>query len=61
MRGWKTALSAFLITTVGASQTFFESVTMDADTQGYVLMGIGVLMAALRALTSTPIFQDNNE
>jgi|DEB0MinimDraft_3_1074331.scaffolds.fasta_scaffold569023_2 hypothetical protein len=61
MRGWKTALSAFLITTVGAAQAFFESVDMDTETQGYVLMGIGVVMAALRAVSSTPIFQDRSD
>lgn len=58
MKGWKTALAAALITVVGAAETFFGAVQMDPDTQGYVLMGIGVLMAGLRAVTSTPIFKD---
>lgn len=61
MRGWKTALAALLVTMLGAAQTFFEAVEMDGDTQGYVLMGIGVGMAALRALTTTPIFRDDAE
>ena len=58
MKGWKTALAAALITVVGAAQTFFQSVEMDTETQGYVLMGIGVAMAGLRAVTSSPIFTD---
>jgi len=58
MRGWKTALAAALITIVGAAETFFGAVEMNTETQGYVLMGIGVLMAGLRAVTTTPIFKD---
>jgi len=61
MRGWKTALAALLVTIFGALQSFFETVEMDNETQGYVLMGIGTGMAVLRALTSTPIFQDDDE
>ena len=58
MKGWKTALAAMLVTVVGAAEQFFGAVEMNPDTQGYVLMGIGVLMAALRAVTSTPLFKD---
>ena len=59
MKGWKTALAALLITVVGGLETFFEGVQfVNEDTQGYVLMGIGVLMAGLRAVTTTPLFQD---
>lgn len=59
MRGWKTALAALLIAIFGALQAFFETVEMNTSTQGYVLMGIGIVMTTLRALTSTPIFQDD--
>jgi len=58
MRGWKTALAALLIAIFGALQAFFETVEMDTSTQGYVLMGIGTAMTILRALSTTPIFQD---
>jgi len=59
MKGWKTALAALLITVVGATETFFKGVEfVNEDTQGYVLMGIGVLMAGLRAVTSSAIFSD---
>ncbi|MCR9093468.1 MAG: hypothetical protein NXI30_04570 [bacterium] len=61
MKGWKTALVALLIVIFGGLQTFFESVEMDTSTQGWVLMGIGVVMTTLRAMTSTPIFQDDAE
>ena len=57
MKGWKTALFAALVTTVGAMEAFFKAVEMDPTTQGYVLMGIGVVTAGLRAVTSTPMFK----
>lgn len=57
MKGWKTALVAFLVTTFGASQTFVQSIEMDAQVQGYVLMGIGIAMAGLRAVTTSPMFK----
>lgn len=58
MKGWKTALFALALTIVGGVQVFFETVTMDPTTQGYVLAGIGVVTAGLRAVTSTPIFNE---
>ena len=57
MKGWKTAAFAFAITTLGGAQAFFQSVEMDPATQGYVLIGIGGAIAALRAVTSTPMFE----
>lgn len=56
MKGWKTAAVAAGITVLGALQAFFQSVEMEPATQGYVLMGIGGLMAALRAVTSSAMF-----
>lgn len=59
MKGWKTAGVAALITIAGAAQTFFESVTFaDEATSGYVLMAIGMVMAGLRAVTTSPIFSE---
>jgi hypothetical protein len=58
MKGYKTALVALAITTVGAVQTFFQQVEMDPQTQGWILMGIGVAMAGLRAITTSPLFKD---
>jgi len=59
MKGWKTAAVAALITVAGAAQTFFSSVTFaDEQTGGYVMMAIGMIMAGLRAITSSPIFHD---
>ena len=57
MKGWKTAALAAGVTLLGAAQKFFESVEMSADTQGIVLMVIGGLIAAARAVTSTPMFK----
>ena len=58
MRGWKTALVSLLITIFGAVQAFLsESVEMSSETNGIVMMAIGAVMAILRYITTTPIFQ----
>ena len=59
MKGYKTAAVALAITVLGGVQAFFQSVEMDTETQGWVLMGIGGVMAALRAVTSSPMFSSD--
>lgn len=57
MKGWKTAAFALAVTVLGGVQAFFQSVEMDTETQGYILMGIGAAVAGLRAVSTTAIFQ----
>lgn len=57
LNGWKTALVAFLVVIFGGLETFTQSIDMSESARGWVTMGIGVAMFALRAVTSSPIFQ----
>lgn len=57
MQGWKTVIIAGAITMVGFLQTvnWVDLIPNDTKTVGLIVTVIGVVMAALRALTSTPI------
>ena len=57
MGGWKTISFALVLTVLGAIQQFIADAPLDPEVQGYVLMGIGVVVGALRFVTNSPVFQ----
>jgi hypothetical protein len=54
-KGWKTLLAAIAIAVVGVLQTTDWTTIVPEDRVGPVMVGIGVLMAVLRALTDGPM------
>lgn len=57
MKGKKTAIVALLITIVGAIQGFDWATLIDnPQTVGWVVSGLGIVMFALRTVTTTPLF-----
>jgi len=61
LKGWKTFIVALLVSIFGALESFNFTEFLNADTAGYVTTGIGIVIFILRALTSTPLFQDEAE
>jgi len=57
MKGWKTLIFALLVAVAGVLQTFdwASVVPQDKTWSGAMMMAIGVAIAALRAVTSTPV------
>lgn len=56
-RGYRTVICAMLVAMLGFAQTFDLTTIITGKNSGPLLLGIGLLFAALRALTSTPMFQ----
>jgi hypothetical protein len=54
-KGWKTLLASLAIAIVGVLQATDWTTIVPPDRVGPVMVGIGVLMAALRAATDGPI------
>lgn len=58
MTGWKTAIVSILLAVFGALQGL-DWVNLFPNNQtatGWIVSGIGVVMFALRAVTTTPLF-----
>ena len=53
--GYKTLLFSVLVSLLGVATTFNWTSIVNAQTAGYILTGVGIATAALRALTSTAI------
>ena len=54
LTGWKTLIVAALVALVGVAQQADWVTLVGSKDSGYVIAGIGVLMAVLRLITSTP-------
>lgn len=59
MQGWRTLLLAAGVALAGVAQTFDWATVIPQDKtwSGVAMIGIGAAIAALRAVTSTPIGQ----
>ena len=55
MKGWRTIAVSIGIIVLGAAQSVAEVIPMSESTGGIVLMVIGGLMAALRAVSTTAL------
>jgi hypothetical protein len=55
MKGWKTMLVSIVIAVVGVLQSADWATIVSPQNVGPVMLGIGVLVAVLRAITSTPL------
>jgi len=55
VKGWKTLLASLAIAVMGVLQATDWTTIVPADRVGPVLVGIGVLMAVLRAVTDGPM------
>ncbi len=55
LKGWKTLLASFAIAGVGVLQSADWATIVPAGAVGPVMVGIGVVVAALRTLTNTPV------
>lgn len=60
MQGWKTLSFALAVAVAGVAQTFDWAtvVPQDKTWSGIAMIAVGGAIAALRAMTSTPIGQD---
>jgi hypothetical protein len=54
LKGWKTFIVAALVALAGVAQQADWISLIGPTNAGYVLTGVGVLMAILRLLTNTP-------
>ena len=54
-KGWKTLAASLAIAVMGVLQTTDWTTVVPADKVGPVMVGIGVLMALLRVVTSGPV------
>lgn len=59
MKGFRTIILAVAVTAVGAVQAtdFVQLIPDDPQTVGWIMTGLGVAMALLRQLTTTPLFK----
>jgi len=55
LSGYRTLLFALVLGALGAAQTFDWATIVPAQDVGPVMIGIGALVALLRAVTSTPV------
>jgi hypothetical protein len=53
--GWKTLIFSAAVALVGVLEATDWINLLDAQTAGYVVTAIGIVSAALRFLTSTPV------
>jgi len=57
-KGWWTLIASLVFVILGQLQTWdWITLIQDPKTAGWIMTGIGILMAALRVITSTPIGQ----
>ena len=54
-KGWKTLIVAALVALAGVAQQADWISLIGPTNAGYVLTGVGILMAILRFVTSTPV------
>jgi hypothetical protein len=54
-KGWKTLAASLAVAVVGVLQATDWTTIVPPDKVGPVMVGIGVLMAALRAVTDGPV------
>jgi len=54
LKGWKTLIVATLVALAGVAQQADWISLIGPTNAGYVLTGVGILMAILRFLTNTP-------
>lgn len=55
MKGYKTLIWSLLLAVVGVLQAFDWTTVVPASAQGWVLIAIGAVTAALRYVTTTPV------
>lgn len=55
LKGWKTVLVSLGIAAAGVLQTADWTTIVPAGAVGPVMVGIGIAVAALRAITNTPV------
>lgn len=61
LKGWRTLGFSLLLATLGVLEaTDWASVVPDGPHKGYWLLGIALLIAWLRAITTTPIGQGHD-
>lgn len=59
LRGYKTFIISLLITIFGALEAYDFTAFLTADNAAYTTAGIGALMFVLRAVTKTPMFNND--
>ncbi|HZP20100.1 MAG TPA: hypothetical protein VFB16_07795 [Bauldia sp.] len=57
LKGWRTLLLALGLSTVGVLQSADWATIVPPQSVGPVMLGVGVAVGVLRALTTTPIGQ----
>ena len=59
MKGWKTLITSAALALAGVAQAadWATVIPQDKTWSGVAMIGIGAVMAALRYVTTTPIFQ----
>ncbi len=55
LKGWKTMLVSLLIAVIGVLQATDWATIVRPDEVGPVMLGVGILVAVLRVVTTTPI------
>jgi hypothetical protein len=62
IKGYKTVSFAVAVSALGAAQTLLPSVqaVITPDVYGYLTISIGVVVAALRTVTTTPLGGQND-
>lgn len=61
MQGWKTVIVAGALVLVGFLQSldWVSLIPNDPKTVGWIVSAIGIVMGALRAASSTPVFKSS--
>lgn len=54
-QGWKTLIFAAAVALVGVAESADWVSLLGSETAGYVLTAVGIVSAALRFLTTTPV------
>lgn len=55
MKGWKTILTAILVSVIGALEAFEWADVIPDNIEPFVLPVVGVIFAYLRSITNTPV------
>ena len=56
LKGWRTLLFSLLLATLGVVEaTDWASLIPDGPNKGWILLGIAIIVAWLRVITTTPV------
>jgi len=62
LKGWRTILFSILLATVGVLEaTDWAEIIPDGPEKGWYILGISLIVAWLRAITTTPIFRGERD